>query len=411
MILENDAFCIQSVPLLKIAEDFGSPVYVYDGAKIAEKVNELKAAFEGVNMKIKYACKANTNISILALMKNLGVELDVVSPQEMELGLLAGFEASQLTYTSSGVSFDEIEACVAKNVVCNIDSLASLELFGEKYGGSVPVIVRIRPNIMAGGNLKISTGHKDSKFGIPIEQVDQIHALREKYSLKITGIHQHTGSDIKNPEAYTQAAEVIFELALSFPDLQIVDLGGGFKVAYKKDDKLINIKDLGQKLMPAFNALCAKYGRELELWFEPGKFLVSESGYLLAQVNIVKQNPSKTLLGLNTGLNHLIRPMMYDAFHDVVNISKPLAENVKNYDLVGYMCETDNIALGRTMPEAKAGDIIAIKNAGAYGFVMASQYNARFRPPEVLVLNGKVHLIRKRETFEDIKANQILISI
>jgi diaminopimelate decarboxylase len=411
MTLENDAFCIQSVPLLDIAKTYGSPVYVYDAAKIKEKVMALKSAFSDVNMKIKYACKANTNISILALMRTYGVELDVVSPQEMELGLMAGFNASQITYTSSGVAFEEIEACVSKNVVCNIDNLSSLEIFGKKYGNTVPVIVRIRPNVMAGGNLKISTGHKDSKFGIAVEQVDSIHSLRKKYDLKIIGIHQHTGSDIKDPEAYTEASKIIFELALGFPDLQIVDLGGGFKVAYKKGDKIIEINNLADKLVPAFKAFCAKYGRELGLWFEPGKFLVSECGYLLAQVNVVKENPSKTLLGLNTGLNHLIRPMMYDAFHDVVNISKPSTSETKTYDLVGYMCETDNIALDRELPITNEGDIIAIKNAGAYGFVMASQYNARFRPPEILVLNNEAHLIRKRETFEDIKANQILLEL
>ncbi len=411
MTIENNAYCIQNLPLLDIARTFGTPVYVYDASKIEEKVSSLKNAFSEVNMKIKYACKANTNLSILALMNKLGVELDVVSPQEMELALMAGFSPDQVTYTSSGVAFEEIEACVSKNVVCNIDNLSSLEIFGQRYGNSVPVIVRIRPNVMAGGNLKISTGHKDSKFGIPVEQVDKIHELRTKYNLNIVGVHQHTGSDIKDSEAYTEASKIIFELALGFPDLKIVDLGGGFKVGYKKGDKIIDINDLASELVPAFKVFCEKYGKELELWFEPGKYLVSEAGYLLAHVNVVKNNPSKTLLGLNTGLNHLIRPMMYDAFHDVVNISKPNAVETKTYDLVGYMCETDNIALDRDLPITAEGDIIAIKNAGAYGFVMASQYNARFRPAEVLVLNGKAELIRKRETFEDIIANQILINV
>ena len=411
MTIENNNFCIQSLPLLDVAKTFGNPVYVYDAKKIEEKVLSLNLAFSEVNMKIKYACKANTNISILALMKTLGVELDVVSPQEMELGFIAGFDASQITYTSSGVAFEEIEACVAKDVVCNIDNLSSLEIFGKKYGNSVPVIVRIRPNVMAGGNLKISTGHKDSKFGIPVEQVAEIHELRKKYNLNIIGVHQHTGSDIKDPEAYTEASKIIFDLALGFPDLKIVDLGGGFKVSYKKDDKIIDINDLASKLVPAFKKFCKSYGKDLELWFEPGKYLVSEAGYLLAQVNVVKNNPNKTLLGLNTGLNHLIRPMMYDAFHDIVNISRPTETSTKNYDVVGYMCETDNIALDRELPTTQEGDIMAIKNAGAYGFVMASQYNARFRPPEVLIINGKAQLIRKRESFEDIKANQILIEL
>ena len=269
----------------------------------------------------------------------------------------------------------------------------------------------MRPNIEGGGNLKISTGHKESKFGIAIEQKEQILELVKKYDLQIVGLHQHTGSDIKDGKTFVEAAKVIFELAFEFPNLKYIDFGGGFKVSYKSGDVVTDMKDLGEKLSASFKDFCKKYGRELELWFEPGKFLVSECGFLFANVNVVKNNPNKTLLGLNTGLNHLIRPMMYDAHHDVVNISKPEAEADKKYDVVGYICETDDIAKNRSLPETESGDIIGILNAGAYGFTMASNYNSRFRPAEVLVYNNKAQLVRKRETLQDILANQILVDI
>lgn len=396
--------------LLQLAGTYGTPLYVYDGNKIEEKISTLREAFPEVKMKIKYACKANTNISVLSLMKVLGAEVDVVSPQEMHLALRAGFTPDQITFTSSGVGFEEIEECVEHGVLVNIDNLSTLEKFGEKYRDTKPLFIRIRPNVEGGGNLKISTGHGNSKFGIPVEQKTEILKLVNRYNLNIVGLHQHTGSDIKDGNTFLQAAEVMFGLAMSFSNLQYLDFGGGFKVAYKEGDTVTDMKDLGEKLSGRFRDFCRAYGRELELWFEPGKFLVSESGYLLAQVNVVKNNPNGTLLGLNTGLNHLIRPMMYDAYHDVVNISKAGLPAEKKYNVVGYMCETDDIAKDRDLPDTEEGDILAIRNAGAYGFTMASNYNSRFRPAEVLVFRGKDHLIRERETMEDILKNQILIT-
>ncbi|MBX2951097.1 MAG: diaminopimelate decarboxylase [Leadbetterella sp.] len=396
--------------LLNLAGTFGTPLYVYDGDKIEEKINALRGAFPDIRIKIKYACKANTNISVLSLMRSLGVEVDVVSPQEMHLAFKAGFSPDQITFTSSGVGFEEIEECLAEGVLVNVDNLSALEKFGQKYGNTRPLFIRIRPNVQGGGNLKISTGHGNSKFGIPVEQKAEILRLVNQYNLNIVGLHQHTGSDIKDGETFLQAAEVMFELAMSFGNLQYLDFGGGFKVAYREGDAVTDMKDLGEKLSARFRDFCKAYGRELELWFEPGKFLVSESGFLLAQVNVVKNNPNGTLLGLNTGLNHLIRPMMYDAYHDVVNLSKAGRPAEKKYNVVGYMCETDDIAKDRDLPETAEGDILAIRNAGAYGFTMASNYNSRFRPAEVLVYQGKEYLIRERETLEDILKNQVLIT-
>ena len=396
--------------LRRLADTFGTPLYVYNGDKIEEKINALLAAFPEVRVKIKYACKANTNISVLSLMKKLGVEADVVSPQEMRLALKAGFDPGQITFTSSGVGFEEIEECVENGVLVNIDNLSTLEKFGKRYGNTRPLFIRIRPNVEGGGNEKISTGHSSSKFGIPVEQKAEILRLVNRYNLNIVGLHQHTGSDIKDGNTFIEAANVLFDLAMNFSNLRYLDFGGGFKVAYREGDITTDIKDLGEKLSARFKDFCKKYGREPELWFEPGKFLVSEAGLLLAQVNVVKHNPNQTLLGLNTGLNHLIRPMMYGAYHEVVNVSKAGAKAEINYNVVGYMCETDDIAKNRMLPKTDEGDLIAIRNAGAYGFTMASNYNSRFRPAEVLVYQGEAHLVRERETMTDILKNQILIT-
>ena len=406
MIVREDRYFIQNQDLLELCQNYGTPLYVYDGAKIEEKVNALKDAFKGVKMKIKYACKANTNISVLKLMNKLGVDIDVVSPQEMAIALKAGFSPEQINYTSSGVSFDEIEECVAENVLINIDNLSSLEKFGQKYGNSVPVLIRIRPNIEGGGNLKISTGHKESKFGIAIEQKNAILELVKKYDLNIVGIHQHTGSDIKDGKTFVNVAKVIFEFALDFPNLKYLDFGGGFKVAYKEGDITTDIEELGSAISQRFQEFCKEYGRELELWFEPGKFLVSESGYFLAKVNVLKQTTATVFVGVDSGLNHLIRPMLYDSYHHIVNLSNPEGKQ-RIYTVVGYICETDTFGWDRKINEVHEGDILCFKNAGAYGITMSSNYNARFRPAEVLIWKGKAQLIRSRETFEDLIKNEI----
>ncbi|TAF93445.1 MAG: diaminopimelate decarboxylase [Cytophagia bacterium] len=409
MELIANQYQVQNLSLLDIAQQFGTPLYVYDAAKIVQKIEELKQAFAQVNLKIKFAGKALTNVSVLKVMRQNGVELDVVSPQELQLGLLAGYEGSQITFTPSGVSFDEIETAVAAGSMVNLDNLSVLEKFGQRYGSSVPCMIRIKPNVAAGGNAKIMTAHDSSKFGIDVRQKAEILQLVEQYQINVVGLHQHTGSDIKTPEAFVQVANIIFEFAHSFKGLKYIDLGGGFKVSYKKDDVVTNMAEVGKELSNAFRAFCQSYGAQLQLWFEPGKFLVSECGYFLTTANVVKHNPTRTFVGINSGLNHLIRPMMYDgAYHEIVNISNPNTTEEETYDVVGYICETDTFGTDRTLKKVREGDVLAFKNAGAYGFTMSSQYNSRFRPAEVLVYQGKAHLIRQRETMEDILRNQVL---
>jgi diaminopimelate decarboxylase len=408
-------YSIQNIPLTDLAKEFGTPLYVYDANKIREKISVLRAAFEGIDLTIKYAVKANTNLSILRLMKENGVDMDVVSPQELEMGLIAGYDGSNITFTPSGVHFSEIEYAVSKGAIVNLDNLSVLEKFGATYGSSQPCLIRIKPHVFGGGNEKIMTAHPESKFGISIHQKAEILAIIKKYDMQVIGLHQHTGSDIKDGKTFEQAASALFDFAYDFKDLQIIDLGGGFKVPYSPEDPGVNMKEVGQIMSNAFLTFCAKYGRKLRLWVEPGKFLVSEAGTFLAETNVVKLDPVKTFVGINTGLNHLIRPMMYGAYHYIFNASNQDTSKQSAYRVSGYICETDTFSFDfkgkeneRLLNEVKEGDIIAMANAGAYGFTMASHYNSRFLPAEVLVDGGVARVIRKRETMEDLLKNQEL---
>lgn len=401
---------MQSQELVKLAESFGSPLYVYDAEKIESQYKRLTNAFAKVpRLRINYACKALSNITILKLLKSYGSNLDTVSIQEVKLGIHAGFEPHQIIYTPNGVSFEEIEEAAALGVQINIDNLSVLEHFGTKHP-TVPVCIRINPHVMAGGNSNISVGHIDSKFGISIHQMPHIFRIVENTKMHINGIHMHTGSDILDIEVFLYAAEILFDAANNFKSLDFLDFGSGFKVPYKKGDIETNIEELGKKLTKRFLAFEKEYGRPLTLAFEPGKFLVSEAGYFLAKVNVVKQTTSTVFAGIDSGFNHLIRPMLYGSQHTIENISNPKGKE-RFYTVVGYICETDTFANNRRIQEIKEGDILCFKNSGAYCFSMASNYNSRFKPAEVLWKDGKGHLITKRETFEDLIKNQIEVEI
>ena len=394
--------------LLQIAKDYGSPVYVYDAHKMEVQYKRLTAAFSKVkHLKVNYAAKALTNISVIKFINQLGAGLDTVSIQEVQLGLHAGFKPETIIYTPNGVSLEEIEEVAKLGVQINIDNLSILEQFGAKHP-KVPVCIRINPHIMAGGNTNISVGHIDSKFGISIHQTPLLLRIIENTNMTINGIHMHTGSDILDIDVFIQASEILFDVARQFDALEFIDFGSGFKVPYKDNDIETNIEELGEKLTQRFQTFCENYGKDLTLAFEPGKFIVSESGYFLAKVNAIKQTTSTVFAQIDTGFNHLIRPMLYGAQQDIVNISNPEGKQ-RFYSVVGYICETDTFANNRRINEIIEGDVLAFKNAGAYCFTMASNYNSRYRPAEVLWYNETAHLIRKREVFEDLTKNQILI--
>ena len=392
--------------LLDIASELGNPLYVYDAAKIASQYQRLTSTFSRIgDLRINYAAKALSNLSILKLMRQLGSGLDTVSIQEVQLGLAAGFEPQAIIYTPNGVSLKEIEEVAKMEVQINIDNLSLLEQFGTRHP-KTPVCIRINPHVMAGGNSNISVGHIDSKFGISIHQIPHLLRIIENTSMKINGIHMHTGSDILDIDVFLHAAEILFDTAKHFKNLEFLDFGSGFKVPYQQNDLETNIEELGEKLSKRFIDFCKEYGRDLQLIFEPGKFLVSQAGHFVTQVNVVKQTTSTVFAQVDSGFNHLIRPMLYGSYHHIENLSNPKGKE-RFYSVVGYICETDTFGSNRKIAEITEGDLLVFRNCGAYCFSMASNYNSRYRPAEVLWHEGKAHLIRKRETFEDILHNQV----
>jgi diaminopimelate decarboxylase len=407
--LQNGTYHIGGIPVQQLCEEYGTPVYVYDTAIMERQYNLLKNSFSDANTKIKFAVKALNNINVLKVFKNLGAGLDTVSIQEVWTGIRAGFRPEDIIYTPNCVSLEEIDMAVKEGVQINIDNISTLEQFGHKYGSTVPVCIRINPHVMAGGNINISTGHIDSKFGISIYQVRHLERVIKSENIRVNGLHMHTGSDILDVDVFLRAAEILFEVTTHFPDLQFIDFGSGFKVPYKPDDYSTDVEDLGKRLTATFNDFCKSYGRNLELWFEPGKFLVSQSGSFLAKVNVIKQTTATVFAGIDSGLNHLIRPMLYNAYHHITNVSNPHGAQ-RLYSVVGYICETDSFAYDRKLSEVREGDILAFANAGAYGYTMSSNYNSRFRPAEVMVHQGKDYLIRKREEMEDLLRNQVEIA-
>lgn len=391
--------------LLKIAEEFGTPVYVYDAESIKVQYEKLTSSFHR-NTRFFYAAKALTNINILKYVNNLGAGLDCVSINEVKLGLKAGFPSHKILFTPNCVDLAEIEEAMELKVHINIDNISILEQFGNRYAGSYPIFVRINPHIFAGGNYKISTGHIDSKFGISIHQLRHIERIMNSTGLRIEGLHMHTGSEIKDPDVFLQGLDIMFELSEHFPELKYIDMGSGFKVPYQKDDLETDVPSLGKKVEHALKEFSKKTGKKIDLWFEPGKFLVSKSGHFLVKANVIKHTTATVFAGVNSGFNHLIRPMFYDSYHVIENLSNPKGTE-RIYTVVGNICETDTFAWDRKITEVREGDILVFRNAGAYGFEMSSNFNSRLKPAEVLFIEGKAKQIRKREEFEDLLKNQV----
>jgi|TARA_B110000259_G_scaffold188389_1_gene246954 diaminopimelate decarboxylase len=391
------------------AKQFGTPAYIYNTSKIESQYLRLTKSFKTVkNLKINYAVKASSNLSILRYINHLGAGIDTVSIQEVLLGIKAGFKPEKIIFTPNGVSITEIKNVSKMGVNINIDNLNMLEQFGSLYP-EIPVCIRINPHVMAGGNNKISVGHIDSKFGISIHQIPLLLRIVKNTNIKVNGIHMHTGSDILDIEVFIHASEILFDVASKFEDLEFIDFGSGFKVPYYPGDNETNVEELGVKLSKRFNDFCKEYGKELTLVFEPGKFLVSEAGHFLCSVNSIKQTTSTVFAQVDSGFNHFVRPMMYGSNHHIENISNP-NDTERFYSVVGYICETDTFATNRRISKINEGDVLCFKNAGAYCFSMTSNYNSRYKPPEILFINNKFIEIRKRETIEDLTKNQIEIN-
>lgn len=408
-MLQSNATEIQGISVESLCQQFGTPLYVYDAQTIINKYTLFKNSFSVNSLTINYAVKALSNPSVLKVFKQLGANLDTVSIQEIQLGLHAGFDSKNIVFTPSGVSHEELEKAINLGVKINIDNLTTLEYVGHKYP-TLPICIRFNPHVMAGGNANISVGHIDSKFGISIHQIPLVKRIVETLNINVEGVHMHTGSDILDVDVFLQAADILFDVAKQFDTLQYIDFGSGFKIKYKDSDHETDVEEFGKEMSTRFNDFEKEFGKPLTLMFEPGKFMVSESGYFFVKTNLVKQTTSTIFASVDSGFNHLIRPMFYHAHHDIYNVSNPTGKP-RIYTVVGYICESDTFGYNRKISEIKEGDLLGFKNAGAYCFSMASNYNSRYRPAEVLIHNKEAKLIRKREVFNDLLNNIVEVDI
>ncbi len=389
-----------------LIEKYGSPLYIYDENVIINQINKLKNAVSYRNVLFCYAMKANSNLTLLETIKYQGLGIDCVSQGELILALKAGFSPSTIRFTPTFSSTEEISYAIAAGVQISIDNLQILEWLVEKHPEQ-PIGLRINPSVMAGAYEKTSVGHAKAKFGIGLEHLPYLEQLIINNGLKVNGLHIHSGSDILEISQFMEAVEVLLKVAPNFKNLEYIDLGSGFKVPYFDGDKETNIDAFGSLISARFIAFCSDYGKELKLIFEPGKYLVSEAGRFLVTCTGIKVNGGITFAGVDSGFNHLIRPMFYGAFHSIQNLTNPNGPLV-SYDIVGNICETDTFASHRAVAEIRLGDILCFNNAGAYCYSMASSYNSRPRPAEVyLRSNGDDQIIRRRETIDDIIAFQV----
>ena len=391
--------------LFEVSKKYGLPVYVYDKNKIISQYSKLRNAFINIdNLHINYAAKALSNINILNIMKDIGCGIDAVSIQEVELALYVGFKTDQIFYTPSGVELSEIKKAFKLGVQINIDNISALKKITENLS-NVKLGIRINPNVRAGGNSKISVGDSESKFGLNTSEIQEAKKIISENNISINGLHIHTGSDIEDINSFLKACDFVFEQAKGFNELEFLDFGSGFKVKYFENDSETDVIELGKRLGDKFLKFNSKRKNKVRMHIEPGKFLVSECGYFLTKVNYVNNRTNKNFIHVNSGLNHFVRPMFYGSKHAIENISSN-SEEIKNYSVVGYICETDTFSENVKLKKTQEGDILCFKNAGAYCFSMSSNYNSRFKPPEVLVSNNEIKLIRKRENFKDLIRNQ-----
>lgn len=401
--VSNEAF-------LKYAKKYGTPLYIYDGDLILERYQGLYDYIKWSKLRILYAMKANYNVGILNLLKEHNAFLDTVSPGEVQLALKLGYKKEDILFTSNNITDDEMHEVKETGVIFNIGSLSRLKKFGSAYPGS-EVCIRFNPDVYAGENKHVQTAGAVTKFGVLLSQVAEVVKISKKYKLKIVGIHEHTGSGIGQTEKVFQSMTNILAIAKrkDFPDLRFVDFGGGFKVNYRPDSHKIDYANFGKKITSIFADYCKEYGKELEMYFEPGKYIVAESGYLMIEVNTIKNNRGRLIAGTNSGFNHLIRPLLYEAYHHIENLSNPKGKKFI-YDVCGNICETgDCFAQQREMPEIREGDKLLIKNAGAYCYSMGSIYNLRAMPSEILATKGKELLVTKKLTNQEL-ADSIIAS-
>jgi diaminopimelate decarboxylase len=400
--------------LTEIRKTYGTPTYVYDKQVMISQYQTLAQNIQYTPSRIYYACKANTNCAILRIFNDLGCGVDCVSPGEVFLALRAGFDPSDILFTGNNLTQSEILYAISHDVLMTADSLSQLELYGQINPES-DVCVRINPNLGAGHNKHVITGGLQSKFGMYHTTIDQIRSLLRKYKLHLKGVHMHIGSGILESWLLLKGVESLLEVASEFPDLEFVDIGGGLGVPYEPGEIPMDMREFGENLTDMITQWVER-NHEITLILEPGRFLVAESGVLLTTVTAVKKNPKYIFVGVDTGFSHFMRPALYNAYHEIIRVDSSEAEaesqETAEVTVCGNICEsTDIFARNRSLPPLKEGDLLAILNAGAYGFSMASEYNSRPLPAEVLVDKTTITEIRRRGTFQDLLRNQCEVDI
>lgn len=389
--------------LLRAAEEYGTPLFVYDADLMLQRYRELHEFITWPHLLIMYAMKANYNVGLLNILRRDGAALDTVSPAEVLLATRLGFPVDRLLYTANNITDEEVRQVQRTGVLMNIGSLSRLEKFGREFPGS-DVCIRFNPDVVDGEHDKVKTGGDLTKFGILLQDADRVARLAEQYDLTVVGLHEHTGSGLTMTDSVYQSMKNIMRIATPerFPDLRFLDFGGGFKVPYHPEEKRIDYVAMGAEITRLFREFCTRYGRYIELRFEPGKYIVAECGVLLVEVNTLKNNNERRIAGCNSGFPQLIRPIMYDAYHHIRNLSNPSGP-LGVFDICGNICETgDRFAEQRELPDVREGDVLAIENAGAYCYSMGGVYNLRPMPAEVVVEGGEPRLARRALTNEQL---------
>lgn len=393
--------------LLRIAEAFGTPTYVYDETIIRRQCRTLRQHLEGLPLSLLYAMKANSSPAVLRVIADEGLGIDAVSPAELLLALRCGFPADRILFSANNMTDDEMHMAHGQGVLLNIGELSRLDRFGEAYPGA-EVCVRLNPQVGAGHHVYVVTAGERSKFGIPIEQLDDVQAIAARRGLRIVGLHQHIGSGILDSRSFWEAISVLLDAARAFSHLRFLNFGGGLGIPYKPDDAPLDFENFRSHIVTPLQDFQARHPADLTFWFEPGRYLVAEAGVLLVQVNTIKKTTTRTFAGTDSGMGHLVRPAIYGAYHGLYNLSNPEGP-VEPYDVTGNICESgDLFARERPVQAIREGDVLAVLDAGAYGMAMASEYNLRPRPAEVmLAADGTHRLVRRRPSDDEMVARML----
>lgn len=402
-----------------LAEKFGTPLYIYNERILRDRCGKLKKLSGHDGFGVNYSVKANSNPALLKIIRQEGLVVDAMSPGELCMDLLAGYKPQEILYISNNNTVPEFKNVIRHGCVTSLDSLSQIETLGKLAPG-YPVMARLNPGIGAGHHAKVITGGSESKFGINFNQFSDILQLVKKYRLKLVGLNQHIGSLFMEPAPYIAAAKVLLDFIAGLPgevidNLRIIDFGGGFGIPYRKEDQPLDMEALGRELHELISVWSAKTGYKGRFLVEPGRYVAAECGLLLGRVTGVKNNGATTFVGTDIGFNVLMRPVLYDSYHEIEIYPQDsrynsAAQNSPNSQpeqtVVGNICESgDILAKNRTLTKARTGDLAGILDAGAYGFSMASNYNDRLLPAEILLtVDGKIRQIRRRQNLNDLTA-------